>query len=41
VIAWAGLAACVAATLRSATPSCQPFQSKVNGIVMKMAGISS
>jgi hypothetical protein len=41
VIAWAGLAACVAATPRSATPSCQPFQSKVNSIIMKMAGISS
>jgi hypothetical protein len=41
VIAWAGLAACVAATRRSATPSCQTFQNKVNGIIMKMAGTSS
>ena len=38
MIAWAPLAICVAASLRSNTPSCQPFQQKINQIVMKLSG---
>jgi len=39
MVAWGALVGCVTATLRSDSPSCRPFASKVNGVVEKMAGI--